>query len=375
VFDGCSAVFAPSGRLLARGAAFEEDIFAVDLEMEAVFRERLLDPRHRESTRQGRIERGACVRLRPVQEPTRPPLPAREVAAGPGDIEQVYAALVLGLRDYARKNGFAEVVLGLSGGIDSSLSATIAVDALGAGHVVGVAMPSRFSSSSSLEDARHLVRLQGIRLMEIPIDGPFRSYLDLLAEPLSGRPSDTTEENLQPRVRGTVLMALSNRFGWLVLANGNKSETSVGYVTLYGDSAGGFAPLRDVPKTLVYALAAWRNGRPDGPRIPEHSIARPPSAELRPGQLDVDSLPPYEVLDPILEAYVEEERGVDEIVAMGFDRETVLRVARMVDDAEYKRRQSPPGIKITDRAFGRDRRMPVTNAWARSRRAGEAGSR
>jgi len=225
---------------------------------------------------------------------------------------------------------------------------------------VGVTMPTRFSSPASAADAEALAANLAFRLITIPIDELFQANLDVLAPHFEGRPADVTEENLQPRIRGNILMALSNKFGYLVLTTGNKSETSVGYVTLYGDSAGGFAPLKDVPKTLVYALAAWRNGQATGPHIPVHSIERPPSAELRPDQLDVDSLPPYDVLDPILEAYVEDERSIDEIAAMGFDRATVARVARLVDRAEYKRRQSPPGIKITERAFGRDRRMPIT---------------
>jgi NAD+ synthase (glutamine-hydrolysing) len=275
----------------------------------------------------------------------------------------------MGTRDYASKNGFPGAVLGLSGGIDSALAAVIAVDAVGADRVLGVAMPSRFSSPTSLADAEDLATNLGVRLLRLEIDGPFQAYLDLLAPVFSGRPADVTEENLQPRIRGALLMALSNKFGHLVLTTGNKSETSVGYVTLYGDSVGGFAPLKDVPKTLVYDLARWRNAHGidsgyavDAP-IPEHSIVRPPSAELRPGQLDVDSLPPYDVLDPLLAAYIEEERSIPEMVAMGFDQPTVERVVRMVDRAEYKRRQSPPGVKITGRAFGRDRRMPMTQRF------------
>jgi len=366
VFDGHSAVFGPTGELLARGAAFEEDVFAVDLDLEAVFRARLAGPRRRGAGRPAPAEgRVRAVALPDVPPVARAPLAARPLREPLDDLAEVYAALVLGTRDYARKNGFGAAVLGLSGGIDSALAAAVAVDALGADHVLGVAMPARYSSASSLTDAQDLARLVGLQLLVIPVDAPFQAFLDLLAPHFAGRPQDVTEENLQPRVRGMVLMALSNKLGHLVLTTGNKSETGVGYVTLYGDSAGGFAPLKDVPKTLVTALARWRNERPDGPRIPEHSITRPPSAELRPNQLDADSLPPYDVLDPLLAAYVEEERSLDDIVALGYEREMVERVARMVDAAEYKRRQSPPGIRISGRAFGRDRRMPITSAWWR----------
>lgn len=366
VFDGHSVVLDPRGAVLARGASFEEDVFAVDLDMEAVFRQRLLDPRHRQAPRP-EPEPG-CVPTRKLAEvapETRPDLPRRRLGEPMAELEEIYAALVLGTRDYARKNGFHEVVIALSGGIDSALAASVAVDAVGAAQVVGVAMPTRFSSPSSLADAEDLAANLGFRLRTVPIDGTFQAYLDLLGPHFEGRAPDVSEENLQPRIRGNVLMALSNKFGYLVLTTGNKSETSVGYVTLYGDSAGGFAPLKDVPKTLVYALARWRNARAAAPWIPQNSIDRPPSAELRPDQLDTDALPPYEILDPILEAYVQEEKGVGEIAAMGFDRDTVERVVRMVDRAEYKRRQSPPGIRITERAFGRDRRMPITSAWPR----------
>ncbi|RIL09995.1 NAD+ synthase [bacterium] len=362
LFDGNSLVLDPDGRVLARGASLAEDLVVVDLRPDDVFRDRLLDPR---------IRKARLLRRDPAQTP-RVVLPAMERAApapplapaapvvpldGPAE---VYAALVLGTRDYTRKNGFGGVVLGLSGGIDSALAAAVAVDALGPANVVGVAMPTRYTSAASLTDAADLAALLGIRCLTVPIDGVFQAYLDMLAPVFEGRAEDVTEENLQPRVRGNILMALSNKFGWMVLTTGNKSELSVGYATLYGDMAGGFAPLKDVPKTLVYALARWRNAQPDGPRIPEHSITRAPSAELKPGQLDSDSLPPYDVLDPIVEAYVERELGVAEIAALGFDHGVVARVARMIDTAEYKRRQAAPGIKITSRAFGRERRMPIT---------------
>ena len=391
VFDGNSLVIGPDGNVIARGRSFAEDCFAVDLHPEDAFRSRLLDPRIRKARGQGPPaeltprfvlgvpadaagEIGLATVDRPdtltPSSPAHPPLPARDQPTPLEGLAEIYAALVLGTRDYAAKNGFVSAVLGLSGGIDSALCAVVAADALGADKVVGVAMPSRFSSPSSMADAEALAANLGFPLRKLEIDQPFQAYLDLLTPVFGNRPPDVTEENLQPRIRGTLLMALSNKFGHLVLTTGNKSEISVGYVTLYGDSVGGFAPLKDVPKTMVYALARWRNAHGaaagysgDAP-IPEHSITRPPSAELRPDQLDVDSLPPYEVLDPILLAYVEEEKSVAEIVAQGFDCTMVEKVVRMVDRAEYKRRQSPPGVKITGRAFGRDRRMPITQkAW------------
>jgi NAD+ synthase (glutamine-hydrolysing) len=276
-------------------------------------------------------------------------------------VEEVYRALVLGTRDYVRKNGFQTVLVGLSGGVDSSLTAAIAADALGPQQVVGVRMPSRFTSNMSNDDAGQLAENLGIRLMTVSIEHAFRAYLEMLAQPFAGTGSGVAEENIQARIRGNILMALSNKFGWLVLTTGNKSEMSVGYATLYGDMAGGFAVIKDVPKTLVYQLAHWRNKESDV--IPQRAITRPPTAELRPDQKDTDSLPPYEVLDPILKACVEEDRGREEIIALGFDPETVARVVRMVDRSEYKRRQAPPGVKITPRAFGRDRRLPITNHY------------
>lgn len=414
VFDGNSLVLDPDGRVLARGASMAEDLFCVDIHPGDVFRDRLLDPRIRKA-RLLRLDpaltpeialaaiadpsstvvaRSSTVTGESSTESVESPTESGELSTRPGGLStemgelstkpgpsarsgpvtrsggntpepldglaEVYAALVLGTGDYVRKNGFRGVVLGLSGGIDSALAAAIAVDALGPAAVVGVTMPARYSSASSVTDAEDLAAKLGIELRNIPIDATFQSYLDLLAPHFAGRPADVTEENLQPRIRGNILMALSNKFGWMVLATGNKSEMSVGYATLYGDMAGGFAPLKDVPKTLVYQLCAWRNALPDGPRIPAHTLTRPPSAELRPDQLDQDSLPPYSILDPIVEAYVEAEKSAPEIVAMGFDPATVERVARMIDRAEYKRRQSAPGIKITGRAFGRERRMPMT---------------
>jgi NAD+ synthase (glutamine-hydrolysing) len=270
---------------------------------------------------------------------------------------------VLGLRDYVRKNGFREVVLGLSGGVDSALVATLAADALGHEAVRALAMPSPYSSADSLEDAVEVARRLGIRIDELRIDDVFKAYLSALEDVFRDTGEGVAEENLQARIRGNLLMALSNKFGPIVLATGNKSEMAVGYSTLYGDLAGGFAPIKDVPKTLLYDLVRWRNAQPGTPPIPDRIVDKPPSAELRPGQKDTDSLPPYEVLDPIIEAYVEEDRSPEEIVAVGGDARLVDRVVTMIDRAEYKRRQAPPGIKITPKAFGRDRRLPITNRY------------
>jgi len=288
---------------------------------------------------------------------------AEHDAVWPEPPASIYHALVLGLRDYVWKNGFDDVVLGLSGGVDSAFVAVLAADALGADAVRALAMPSPYSSPESLEDAADVASRLGIRLDTSQIDDVFGAYRTTLRPLFEGRPEDVTEENLQARIRGNLLMAVSNKFGSLVLATGNKSEYAVGYATLYGDMAGGFAPIKDVPKTLVYELSRWRNGEGPAEPIPERVLSKAPSAELRPDQKDSDSLPPYEELDPIIEGYVEEDLGIDEIVDSGHDRATVERVVRMVDRAEYKRRQAAPGIKITPKAFGRDRRMPITNRY------------
>ncbi|HHV62370.1 MAG TPA: NAD(+) synthase [Firmicutes bacterium] len=277
---------------------------------------------------------------------------------------EAYLALSLGLRDYVKKNGFKRVVVGLSGGIDSALTVTIAADALGKENVVGISMPSRFTEDISVRDARELSVNLGIEFRIIPIELIFSAYLQSLKEIFGDLPFGVAEENLQARIRGNILMALSNKFGWLVVTTGNKSEMSVGYATLYGDMAGGFALLKDVPKTLVYKLANYRNARGPSPVIPESIILRPPTAELRPNQRDTDSLPPYELLDPIIQAYVEEDIDVPSLVAMGYPRDTVRRVVNLVAKSEYKRRQAPPGVKITPRAFGRDRRFPITNHFS-----------
>jgi NAD+ synthase (glutamine-hydrolysing) len=357
VFDGQSLIFDAQGELLVRGRAFEEDLVVADLDLGGVFSRRLHDPRRRKSVQDAAAVPRIVLPGEPSPQP-KPGLEPREIAPV-GRLEEVYQALVLGTRDYVRKNGFETAVIGLSGGIDSSLTAAIAADALGPENVVGVRMPSPYTSDMSNDDASELATNLGTRLITVPIELAFEAYLEVLAEPFAGTEPGVTEENIQARIRGNILMALSNKFGWLVLTTGNKSEMSVGYATLYGDMAGGFAVIKDVPKTLVYELAGWRNQQ--APVIPERATTRPPSAELRPDQKDTDSLPPYDVLDPILEAYVEEDRGADEIVAQGFDPDTVLHVIRMVDRSEYKRRQAAPGVRITQRAFGRDRRLPITN--------------
>jgi NAD+ synthase (glutamine-hydrolysing) len=368
VFDGASLVIDEHGRILAEGALFEEDLVVADLDLDEVFNARLHDTRLRKERAldvAGPLPRIEVPLAAPAPGPggtaTRLALAPRPPRVELGAEAEVYGALVLGVRDYVRKNGFDTVTLGLSGGIDSALTACIAVDALGPSRVVGLSMPSKYTSGDSLSGAEALAGSLGIRLETIPIRAVLETYDAALARVFAGRAPDLTEENLQARVRGNYLMALSNKFGWLVLTTGNKSETSVGYSTLYGDTAGGFAVLKDVYKTQVYALARWRNAR--GPAIPEHTLTRPPTAELRPDQTDQDSLPPYDALDAILRLYVEEDRSIPEIVQQGHDEATVRKVARLVDLAEYKRRQSPPGIKITTRAFGKDRRLPMTNRW------------
>jgi NAD+ synthase (glutamine-hydrolysing) len=365
VFDGNSLILDETGRVVARGRAFEEDLVVADVDVNAVFRARLHDTRRRRA-RRALEKQGISVDRVIISGQYRPRRRSSVhggMPAAPPPLEEVYRALVLGIGDYTRKNGFQKVVLGLSGGIDSALTAVLAVDALGPSNVVAVFMPSPYSINESGEDSRELARRLGIRLMAIPITPIFQSYRAALASAFKERRPDVTEENLQARVRGNLLMALSNKFGWLVLTTGNKSEMSVGYATLYGDMAGGFAAIKDVPKTLVYEVARWRNSRGTDPVIPKRVLTRAPTAELRPNQTDQDSLPPYEVLDPIIRGYVEEDKGLDDLVAAGFDRKTVERVLTLVDRSEYKRRQSPPGVKITHRALGKDRRMPVTNKY------------
>ncbi|HAV10612.1 MAG TPA: NAD+ synthase [Dehalococcoidia bacterium] len=365
VFDGNSLIFDEHGTTIARGKQFEEDMIIADLDIESVFRSRLHDPRWRKQTLLRSNEPQYQSRhfiSEKFPDALKPPvsIPQSKSRVLPGEI---YHALVLGTHDYVIKNGFQKVVIGLSGGIDSSIVATIAVDALGQDNVTGVAMPSQFTSESSKTDAQLLADNLGIKLLTIPIENVYKSYLDSLAEPFSGTNFNTTEENIQARIRGNFLMALSNKFGWLVLTTGNKSEYATGYTTLYGDMAGGFAVIKDVPKTLVYDIAKYRNTVAGKSLIPDSVLTKEPSAELRPNQRDADSLPPYPVLDPILTAYVEQDKSVEQIINMGFPEEIVKRSVRLVDISEYKRRQAPPGIKITERAFGRDRRLPLTSRF------------
>jgi NAD+ synthase (glutamine-hydrolysing) len=361
VFDGDSLVFNENGDLVARGKQFEEDLVVVDLDVESVFRKRLHDPRRRQQKLNANNRPEVFPLTSRVKKPKALPAIARPQPLS--EDAEIYKALVLGTRDYVIKNGFKKVVLGLSGGIDSALTACVAVDALTSENVVGVLMPSDFSSRGSVEDSRRLGKNLGIELITIPIADVLNSFTEALKPGFKGAQPDVTEENLQARIRGTYLMSLSNKFGWLVLSTGNKSEISTGYCTLYGDMAGGFAVLKDVMKTTVYRLSEYCNRLSGGERIPREILEKPPSAELRPNQVDTDTLPPYDILDPILKAYVEDDRSFSEMIDMGFDEKLVGRVIRMVDTNEYKRRQAAPGVKITPRAFGRDRRMPITNRF------------
>ena len=364
VFDGGSLVVDAHGEVIATGSQFRDELVIVDVELDEAAQRRLHDPRRRAALRHGdsveeveQVDLGLAVDLTPRDEPSLPqaaPLP---------DEAEVWEALVLGTRDYLAKTGFTSAYIGLSGGIDSSVVAAIAVDALGPENVTGVSMPSRYSSDHSRSDAHELARNLGIELLTIPIEPAHAAMLEMLEEPFAGTEPGLAEENLQSRQRGNILMSLANKFRALVLTTGNKSEMATGYATLYGDMAGGFAVLKDVPKTLTYAIARWRNTAANRPLIPQAVLDKPPSAELRPDQFDADSLPPYDILDPILEAYVEGDRSGPEIVAMGFDEATVRRILALVDRNEYKRRQSPPGVKITPRAFGRDRRLPIANRY------------
>ncbi|MEO8341591.1 MAG: NAD+ synthase [Nitrospirota bacterium] len=364
VFDGNSVILDHQGEVIARGRAFEEDLIVADLNMEAVARARRTGRKKLLPQRVASVVKVYAAPLPALQKTRVRAVPALAVTLD--QLEEVYRALTLGVRDYVRKNGFTRVVIGLSGGVDSALTAVLAVDALGAENVRGLFMPSPYTSQDSYDDVAELGRRLTISVRTIPITALFEHYRLALAETFEGRAPDTTEENLQARIRGNLLMAFSNKFGHLVLTTGNKSEMSVGYATLYGDMAGGFAVIKDVPKTMVYALAGLRNLRGTTPVIPKRTLDRPPTAELRLNQKDEDSLPPYEILDPILQAYVEEDRSLEEIVEAGYDRPTVARVMAMVDGSEYKRRQAPIGIKITHRALGKDRRMPITNGYRNS---------
>jgi len=357
VFDGGSVVLDHEGNLLARAPQFVEDLLIVDVPVPPVYRKRLLDPR-------GRITSA----LLPSVDVTPEAVVHDDVRAGsiaePLDADrELYDALVLGTRDYCGKNGFDDVVIALSGGIDSTIVACVAVDALGAEHVHGVSMPSRYSSDHSKSDAQRLAENLGIDFRTISIEPAFQAYLDMLEPSFEGREPGLTLENIQSRCRGLLLMALSNEFGWMALTTGNKSEIAVGYFTIYGDSVGGFGIIKDVLKTRVYDLCRHVNRTAGREVVPESVITKPPSAELRPDQRDDQSLPPYDVLDPILRLYVEDDRTAGEIIELGHDEEMVRRITRLVDIAEYKRRQTPPGVRVSRKAFGKDRRMPITSGY------------
>jgi NAD+ synthase (glutamine-hydrolysing) len=365
VFDGGSFIVGPSGHVISRARMFEEDLLVYDIREEDILSAHLHDPR----LRQEQLEAEEAREITHFHISAAAPSAHPEALEGRIEPElsheaDVYAALVTGTRDYLHKTGFQKALVALSGGIDSSIVAAVAVDALGAENVVGLGMPSRYSSEGSIKDAQDLARNLGIRFIVIPIEPAHAAYLEMLERPfaeLDGGPIGVAEENIQSRIRGNIIMALSNKFGWIVLTTGNKSEFATGYATLYGDMSGGFAVIKDVPKTLVYAISRYRNAV--SPVIPETVFTKPPSAELKPGQLDQDTLPPYDVLDPIIEHYVENDRSVHDIVAAGFDEGTVIRVVQMINRNEYKRRQSPPGVKITPKAFGRDRRLPIANKY------------
>jgi NAD+ synthase (glutamine-hydrolysing) len=365
VFDGHSVVIDHDGSVIARAHQFREELLVATLDPEGSRASRLRDTRHRPAARRMQAQVDDLADL----DAPHPDRQGDETQGGPiaellEPLAEVYEALKLGLHDYVVKNGFRHVVLGLSGGIDSALVACLAADALGPERVSVAIMPSPYSSSATQDDARQLAENLGVDIIDLPIGPAMESYEGVLKGAFDGRDPDITEENLQARIRGNLLMALSNKFGWLVLTTGNKSELSVGYSTLYGDTAGGLAVIKDVPKTMVYALVRWHNAQDDKPVVPPSILERAPSAELRPDQRDDDSLPPYEILDPILEGYVEEDMGRDQLVRKGYSRDDVTKVTRLVDLAEYKRRQNPPGIKITTKSFGRDRRMPITNRYS-----------
>ncbi|UCC66854.1 MAG: NAD+ synthase [Deltaproteobacteria bacterium] len=366
VFDGNSMIIDQQGELIAQAHSLEEDFLVADLDVDKVFMTRLHDPRRRKEKRtlsQDHIPLKVLSLTTVEKEVDSPPALEKHEPIQYDDLGEVYRALVLGTRDYVQKNGFQQVVIGLSGGIDSSLVAAIAIDALGKENVTAVAMPSLYTAKESLDDAQNLADNMEIKLLRIPISSIFDSYLETLRPHFQGVTEDATEENIQARIRGNILMALSNKFGSLVLTTGNKSELSTGYCTLYGDMAGGFAVIKDCPKTLVYQLADYKNKKEGKQVISTRIIEKEPSAELRPDQKDTDTLPPYNLLDPILQAYVEEDKAADDVLALGYSKEVVTDVIDKVDSNEYKRRQAPPGIKITPRAFGKDRRLPITSKY------------
>lgn len=364
VFDGHSLIIDQDGNIIARGKQFEEDLIIVDLNLEYIMKKRLHAPLRRQEVLKlspTSVEK-ITISERPIIKKTFKTFkPRQDKLLEP--LEEIYKALVLGTYDYVYKNGFKSVAIGLSGGIDSALVTTIAVDALGKKNVHGIFMPSPYTSKESKEDAYELSKNLGIKIIEVPITKIYNCYLESLKTFFKDLPMDSTEENIQARIRGNILMAFSNKFRWLVLTTGNKSEMSVGYATLYGDMAGGFAVIKDVPKTMVYELCKWRNKKENKTIIPERMFTKEPSAELKPGQKDTDVLPPYNILDPILKLYIEQDRSFHEIKTAGFDEKSIKYVINMVDRSEYKRRQAPPGIKITQRAFGRDRRFPITNRY------------
>ena len=363
VFDGGSFVSDEAGSIVARGEQFRERLIVVDLKVKGRNRALTVGSRRTLKSIVLKDESVKKIKIGPVLNQGLKPLNRKRSFHALSVQGEIYGALVLGTKDYVRKNGFKGVVVGMSGGIDSALVTTIAVDALGKDNVHGIFMPSVYTSKESYEDVRRHVKKLGIKIMTIPIDTLFNNYLKTLSKYFKGKKADITEENLQARIRGNLLMAFSNKFGCLVLTTGNKSEMSVGYATLYGDMAGGFAVIKDVPKMMVFEICEWRNRKEGRALIPERILWKEPSAELKKDQLDSDSLPPYALLDPILKAYVEEDRSFDEIANMGYDMTSARRVISMIDHSEYKRRQAPPGIKITARAFGRDRRFPITNKY------------
>ena len=358
IFDGGSAVFGPGGQLLARAELFQEQLLCVDIDVEEVRQVRLHDPRLRRLPQAESVTTAVSSPSQTTRQPAGAP-----IAEAKPEVAQVYEALVLGTRDYVHKTGFENVIIALSGGIDSTITAVLAVEALGAEHVRGVSMPSRYSSEGSVSDARALADNLGIQLDILPIEDSMQAMLGTLAPIFEGLEPDVTEENLQARIRGVLMMALSNKLGALVLTTSNKSESATGYTTLYGDMTGGLAVIQDVPKLLVYELSRYANRRAGREVVPISVIEKPPSAELRPDQFDEQSLMPYDRLDPILQAFVEEDRSLDDIVAAGFPADDVKRVMSLVTGAEYKRRQAAPGLRITPRAFGKDRRFPIANRY------------
>ena len=368
VFDGGSMIYDANGGLLARGPAFEESLLITDLEFPDEIAEPKPEPVGARAAALNAVGQPKALTVSDAAPGNKTELEAQPLAPAMNGPEEVYRALVMGTGDYLRKSGFTKALIGLSGGVDSALTAVVAVDALGKDNVVGITMPSRYSSEGSISDSEQLAKNLGLDLWEVPIEPAHQAFTDMLEERFRGTDANVAEENVQARVRGNVLMTVSNKFGWIVLTTGNKSEMAMGYATLYGDMAGGFAVLKDVPKTTVYELCRWRNGQGQAfgtadDVIPTAILDKPPSAELREDQLDADSLPAYEVLDPVVEAYVEDDQSYQEMVDRGFDPQVVRQVIAAVDRNEYKRRQAPPGVKITHRAFGKDRRLPIVNRY------------